>query len=139
MPGGDPALSRYEEQRCFVCGPNNAIGLNLRFRLEEGMARTEFVPQPNHQGYDGVVHGGILAALLDDAMANCLWLRGIAVVTAKMTLRYRTPVQVGSRLLVYGRLVHEREKSATAEGWLTTPEGTRLVEATGTFFKLAQP
>jgi acyl-coenzyme A thioesterase PaaI-like protein len=41
------------------------------------MTYTEFIPQADHQGYDGVVHGGILAALLDDAMANCLWLRGV--------------------------------------------------------------
>jgi acyl-coenzyme A thioesterase PaaI-like protein len=94
------------------------------------------VPQPEHQGYDGIVHGGILAAVLDDAMANCLWLRGIPVMTAKMALRYREPVQVGSHLLVYGRVVQERAKIATTEGWITTPADTRLVEATGTFFKL---
>jgi uncharacterized protein (TIGR00369 family) len=101
------------------------------------MTYTEFVPQSDHQGYDGVVHGGILAALLDDAMANCLWLRGVAAVTAKMVLRYREPVQVGTRLFVYGRLLQEREKVATAEGWITTATGTRLVEAAGTFFKLS--
>ncbi len=83
-----------------------------------------------------MVHGGILAALLDDAMANCLWLRGIPVVTAKMALRYREPVPVGVRLLVYGRLVRERGRVAVAEGWVTTLEGSRLVEATGTFFKV---
>jgi uncharacterized protein (TIGR00369 family) len=129
-------LSRYQEHRCFVCGKNNTIGLHLTFWLEEGMVRSEFTPQPDHQGYDGIVHGGILAALLDDAMANCLWLRGIPVVTAKMALRYRQPVRVGLRLLVYSRLVQEREKIAVAEGWLTTTTGTRVVEATGTFFKL---
>lgn len=100
------------------------------------MATAEFVPQPRHQGYDGVVHGGILAALVDDAMANCLWLRGIPVVTAKMALRYRQPVLVGTRLRAYGRVLHERGRVAVAEGWITTPEGTRVVEATGTFFKL---
>jgi uncharacterized protein (TIGR00369 family) len=119
-----------------VCGKNNAIGLHLRFQLDGDITHTEFVPQPDHQGYDGVVHGGILAAVLDDAMANCLWLRGIAAVTAKMALRYREPVRVGARLLVYGRLVQEREKTAIAEGWVTTSEGARIVEATGTFFKL---
>jgi acyl-coenzyme A thioesterase PaaI-like protein len=94
------------------------------------------VPQPNHQGYDGIVHGGILASVLDDAMANCLWLQGIVAVTAKMSLRYREPVPVGSRLLVYGRLLQEREKTATAKGWMTNPAGDTLVEAAGTFFKL---
>jgi len=72
-------------------------------------------------------------------MANCLWLRGVAAVTAKMSIRYREPVQVGSRRLVYGRLLHEREKTATAEGWITTAAGKTLVEATGTFFKLPAP
>jgi uncharacterized protein (TIGR00369 family) len=133
---GELTLSRYQEQRCFVCGKNNGIGLHLTFRLEEDVTYSEFVPQPDHQGYDGIVHGGILAALLDDAMANCLWLRGVSAVTAKMALRYREPVQVGTRLFIYGRLLHEREKMATAEGWITTPTGTRLVEASGTFFKL---
>jgi acyl-coenzyme A thioesterase PaaI-like protein len=69
-------------------------------------------------------------------MANCLWLRGTPAVTAKMALRYREPVQVGTPLLVYGRVVQERHNVATTEGWITTATGTRLVEATGTFFKL---
>jgi uncharacterized protein (TIGR00369 family) len=136
---GEPILSRYQEHRCFVCGYNNAIGLHLTFQLADGVVRAEFIPQPDHQGYDGIVHGGILAAVLDDAMANCLGLRGISVMTAKMALRYREPVQVGSHLLVYSRLVHERKKIATTEGWITTITGTRLVEATGTFFKLPSP
>ena len=130
------ALNRYREHRCFVCGSNNTIGLHLQFQLEGNTTHTEFVPQPDHQGYDGVVHGGILAAVMDDAMANCLWLRGVAAVTAKMSLRYRESVHVGTRLQVYGRVVQEREKVAVAEGWMTTPAGKKLVEATGTFFKL---
>ncbi len=133
---GDTPLKHYREHRRFVCGKHNAIGLHLTFQIEGDLAHTEFVPQPDHQGYDGVVHGGILASVLDDAMANCLWLRGVAAVTAKMSLRYREPVPIGSRLLVYGRLMQEREKTATAEGWITTPAGAKLVEATGTFFKL---
>lgn len=85
-----------------------------------------------------MVHGGILASVLDDAMANCLWMRGITAVTAKMSLRFREPVAVGSRLWVYGRIVQERDKTATAEGWLTNAAGTTLVEASGTFFKLPE-
>jgi uncharacterized protein (TIGR00369 family) len=131
------SLNRYQEHRCFVCGKHNPIGLHLEFDFKDNLTRTEFVPQPDHQGYDGVVHGGILASVLDDAMANCLWMRGITAVTAKMSLRYREPVAVGSRLWVYGRIVQERDKTATAEGWLTNAAGTTLVEASGTFFKLS--
>lgn len=72
-------------------------------------------------------------------MAHSLWQRGIAAVTAKMSLRYREPVPVGERLLIYGRTTEERRKHATTEGWLTTATGTKLVEATATFFKLPSP
>lgn len=85
-----------------------------------------------------MVHGGILASLMDEVMAHSLWQRGIPAVTAKMQLRYRDPVPVGERLIIYGRLLQERGKTAQAEGWLTAADGTRLVEATGTFFKLPQ-
>jgi uncharacterized protein (TIGR00369 family) len=94
------------------------------------------VPQSVHQGYDGIVHGGILATLMDEAMVYCLWSQGIPVVTAKMSLRYREPVEIGERLLIYGRLIQVREKVAFAEGWIKTANGTCLVEASGTFFKL---
>ena len=69
-------------------------------------------------------------------MAHCLWQRGVAAVTAKMSLRYRQPVVVGERLLIYGRTTEARRQHATTEGWLTTVAGTKLVEATATFFKL---
>lgn len=134
------ALGLYEEDHCFVCGTQNPIGLHLTFQFDSttGITRAAFVPGRNHQGYDGVVHGGILASILDDAMANCLWLRGIPAVTAKMELRYREPVPVGEHLLIHGRLVKERTKLAHAESWIATATGVRLVEATGTFVKLPQ-
>lgn len=83
-----------------------------------------------------MVHGGILATLMDEIMAHSLWQRGIPVVTAKMSLRYREPVPVGEQLYIYGRTTEERRKLATTEGWLTTAAGDKLVEATATFFKL---
>jgi acyl-coenzyme A thioesterase PaaI-like protein len=131
-------LSRDKTDHCFVCGKHNPNGLQLTFKLDAatGLIQSEFVPQRRHQGYDGMVHGGILASLMDEVMAHSLWQRGIPAVTAKMQLRYRDPVPVGERLIIYGRLLQERGKTAQTEGWLTAADGTRLVEATGTFFKL---
>lgn len=101
--------------------------------------QSEFTPSARYQGYGGVVHGGILATLMDEIMAHSLWQRGIAAVTAKMSLRYREPVPVGQRLLMYGCMTAERRQHAMTEGWLTTATGTKLVEATATFFKLPPP
>ncbi len=133
-------MNRYETDHCFVCGPQNANGLQLTFQLDAdtGITRSEFVPDLTYQGYKGVVHGGILASLMDEVMAHSLWQRDIPAVTAKLSLRYRNPVPVGEQLLIYGRLLQERNKTAQTEGWLTLADGTRLVEATGTFFKLPQ-
>ena len=74
---------------CFVCGPDNPIGLHLVFRLEDDACVSEFTPGPNHVGYPGVVHGGMIYSALDDVMANWLYLRGARAYTAKM----RDPLQ----------------------------------------------
>src|SRR5437773_12543515 len=70
--------------RCFVCGQDNPIGLKLKFsRVGEGVW-AEFTPSDLHAGYEGLVHGGILAALIDDAMANVWAANGREAVTAKI-------------------------------------------------------
>ncbi|WP_179131148.1 PaaI family thioesterase [Candidatus Entotheonella palauensis] len=120
-----PALLRrkkiligYDTDHCFACGKHNPDGLGLEFCFdrETGIVHSEFTPPMRYQGYGGVVHGGILATLMDEVMAHSLWQRGIAAVTAKMSLRYREPVPVGERLLLYGRTIEERRKHATTEG-----------------------
>lgn len=131
-------LLGYETEHCFACGEHNPDGLRLKFQVdaETGLVQSEFTPPARYQGYGGVVHGGILATLMDEIMAHSLWQRGIPVVTAKMSLRYREPVPVGEPLHIYGRTIEERRKLASTEGWLTTAAGIKLVEATATFFKL---
>ncbi len=136
-PQKEHPLIGYKTDHCFACGKHNPDGLGLEFHIDTdtGIVQSEYTPPTRYQGYGGVVHGGILATLLDEIMAHSLWQRGIAAVTAKMALRYREPVPIGERLLIYGRTTEERGKLATTEGWLTTATGTKLVEATATFFK----
>ena len=67
---------------CMACGAANPIGLGLVFAEEGDAVRAEFTPLAWHQGYDGLVHGGIIAMLLDEAMAQALLARGMAGVTA---------------------------------------------------------
>ena len=51
---------------CFVCGIENPIGLKLSFYTDdEGRCITRFQPRPEHQGYPGQLHGGIISTLLD--------------------------------------------------------------------------
>ncbi len=85
---------------CFVCGPDNPIGLKLAFQPEGDGVRADFVPSELHVGYDGVVHGGIISALVDDALANIWATRGREAVTAKIEVRFRQKVRPGDRLTI---------------------------------------
>ncbi len=122
---------------CFACGQDNPIGLRLRFTAEGDGVRAEFTPGPQYQGYEGVLHGGIVTAALDDAMANLFHLRGRESITARLEIRFRREAPVGQRLVVTARLTGERRRLFTAEAVLTLPDGTRLAEAKGTFVREA--
>jgi len=124
-----------EGRGCFACGQDNPIGLRLRFTTEGDAVRAEFTPGVQYQGYDGVLHGGIVAAALDDAMANLFHLRGRETLTARLEIRFRREAPVGQRLVVTARLTGERRKLFTAEAALTLPDGTPLAEAKGMFIR----
>lgn len=120
---------------CFVCGPDNPIGLNVSFRIEGDVCCAEFTPGTDHQGYDGVIHGGILYSLLDDVMANFLFLNGIRAYTAKCEIRYKNPVFVGTPLQLEGRQVGRRGNFVNLEGKITRSEDDVVVaKAESAFF-----
>lgn len=88
---------------CFVCGRDNPIGLRLVFQRTGEGVRAEFVPSELHVGYDGLVHGGIISALVDDALANAFATRSQEALTAKLEVRFRRPVRPGDHLVIEAR------------------------------------
>ena len=106
----------------------------MSFRLEDDVCRAEFIPETHHQGYDGVTHGGIIYSLLDDVMANCLFLRGVRAYTAKCAIRYRDPVPVGTPLRLEGRELRRKGRFVVLEGRVLRAEsGDIAAEAESTF------
>jgi acyl-coenzyme A thioesterase PaaI-like protein len=129
---------RNDGNRCFVCGPDNASGLQVEFRIEAGKCLAEYTPPAKYCGYDGVTHGGILFSLLDDVMANWLYLQGERAYTAKCELRFREPAPTGEKLLLEGELVKRKGRSAILSGQATLAGSGKLVaEATATFMVIA--
>lgn len=119
------------DRRCFVCGPENPTGLQAAFEAGEGSARGTFTPRHEHQGYSGVSHGGILAALLDEAMVYAAASLGAWVATAEMTIRYCRPAPTAAPIAVQARVVRQRRRLFECEAELRAEDGTLLASASG--------
>ena len=117
--------------RCFVCGPNNPIGLKVKFRLEsdgdEQVCRAEFTPAEEHSGYDSMTHGGIIYSLLDDVMANYHYLQGQVVVTARMEIRYGASLPIGDQVVLEAREVQAKGRLRMMQASAHVAEGGQLV------------
>ncbi len=82
--------------RCVVCSPAHPTGLGQTYALQpDGSVESTFAGSEVFEGYSGLLHGGVTAALLDGAMTNCLFAHGVEALTAELTVRYRDSVAAG--------------------------------------------
>jgi acyl-coenzyme A thioesterase PaaI-like protein len=123
---------------CFVCGVDNPIGLHLEFWMDDDQVWTEFTPGPQHQGWPGVLHGGIMATLMDETMGRAAFLKKLWMVTSKMELTYRKPVPLGQTLKISARIVELRGSRMIAAGQLMLADGTVAVEASGLYLRIPE-
>ncbi|OGW39175.1 MAG: hypothetical protein A2010_12305 [Nitrospirae bacterium GWD2_57_9] len=126
-----------DNQRCYVCGKKNPHGLAVDFVIssETRSIRATFIPSDRHQGYEGIVHGGILSSLLDEAMAKLAFTLGIPAVTAEMTVKFKTPASPGDELTLSGRLIHETHRLIQAEAKIERGPVT-IAEAKGKLLRM---
>jgi uncharacterized protein (TIGR00369 family) len=86
---------------CIACSTGRPHGLGLEFHdVGDGHVRADFACPASFEGYPGLLHGGIIATVLDAAMTNCLFALGHRAVTAELSIRYRAPVQLGRTAVV---------------------------------------
>jgi acyl-coenzyme A thioesterase PaaI-like protein len=129
---------RSDANRCFVCGKSNPIGLQLQFRLEDDVCRSEYTPAQDHCGYDGVTHGGLIFSALDDVMANWIFLKGIRAYTAKCDIRYKGELPTGTPVRLEGRCIRERGRLVVMQGTMTRVDNDRVIaECEASFMKIA--
>jgi uncharacterized protein (TIGR00369 family) len=112
---------------CFACGRDNPVGLKLEFVRTPGESRCEFTIGEQFEGWSGIIHGGILCTILDEAMAHAYFpqRRGI---TTKAEFRFRQPGRVGVPMVAAGRLVKMTRKLLTAEAAITLKDGSVVAE-----------
>ena len=112
---GDRAAADAEGEtvHCFACSEVNPVSLGMRLWMDDDVCRGTFTPRPEHCGWTGVTHGGLLFTALDEVMANWLWLQQLRGFTARAEMRFREQVATGTPLLLEARVVERRRRLIT--------------------------
>jgi acyl-coenzyme A thioesterase PaaI-like protein len=142
-PGGaaetpEPIDPRLRAHYCFGCGEHNPIGLSLHFERDAEGVVAPYQPRREDQGFPGLVHGGLISLLLDEAMGWAMYADEAFAVTARMETRFRRPVPLDRALLVRSRILSSRGRRLEVEAKLCdAPTGDLLAEASGLFVRMS--
>ena len=118
---------------CFACGRLNPHGLHLDFDVSHDRAQARFTGGPEHSGFEGTVHGGVVTALIDETMGWAIFHEGVWGVTGRITVSFRHPVPVGEELLVTGEITKRTHRAIETRGDITDRAGTVLADAEALF------
>ncbi len=133
------AVGAAEHGSCFLCGSSNPMGIKLAFEAEsEGSVVTRVCFSELYAGYPGVLHGGLVSALLDAAMTNALFSKGVVAVTAELTVRFLAPVSPSRHALVRGSVVNREHHRLYAVSAELEQDGKCRARATAKFLPRAR-
>jgi uncharacterized protein (TIGR00369 family) len=128
-------LKLEDDHYCFACGMQNPDGLRINWITLEKKATAKFTPDRKYQGWKGILHGGIIATLLDEAMTRLAYLACGAALTAEMTIRFVAPAEIGEPLDIQGEITNERRKIVEMKASIHSA-GKLIAHATGKAVKL---
>ncbi len=126
---------------CLICGEKaeNPHTCNLRFKVTEEGVETVFEPKAVHQGYEKVIHGGMLCALLDETLGWAVAVeRKRYFMTGELTVRFIRPLTVGTRVTVQGRCRENKSRYSVAEGEILDSKGRVYARGKGKFFLMSE-
>jgi acyl-coenzyme A thioesterase PaaI-like protein len=114
------ANKQPNSRMCFICGMENPVGLHLHiYETEPGMVETTYVAPEHFQGYPGVLHGGIVGAIIDEISGRALMgsdpMNPRFMFTARLEVKYRKNVPISKPLKIIGKA--GKSKSRSAEAW----------------------
>jgi acyl-coenzyme A thioesterase PaaI-like protein len=123
---------------CLACGRDNPQGLKLDLEVDQqsGVVSCIFTPRQEHIGFEGIIHGGALATVLDEAMVwAATWAAKRFCVCAEMTIRFRESSMVGQPLQVEARAISVRSRLISTEAAVSDGRGV-LAVAVGKYVPL---
>jgi acyl-coenzyme A thioesterase PaaI-like protein len=123
-----------DDGHCFACGSASTIGLRMRFEDagDQGVSSLVTLAQP-YQGWRGIAHGGIVAMMLDEAMAHAAGARGLLGMTAELKMRFRKAVPIGVPLVVRGSVLWRRRNVLGVGASVGLADGSELASGSGSF------
>ncbi len=128
-----PVTTIKDDGLCFGCGQENPIGLRLTFQWDGKTARADFTPAKQYQGWSNIIHGGIIAALLDEAMGHAALYSGISdFLTARLQVNFKRPAVAGEPLVITASVVKMEGRSVRLEAAVSLPDGTLVAEGRAT-------
>ena len=128
-------LEPQQDNPCFGCGAANARGMKLVFELdaERRVVTGRFRLDAEYQGSMGILHGGIIALLLDEAMGKLNRLHDARAVTAELDVQYLRPVRVAEEIVVEAIEISREGRNLMHRGEIRSAEGKILARGTGRF------
>ena len=136
--GWDPVALVRLDHECFGCGRENPIGLRLEFTADSDFVTASFIPGSAHQGFGGIVHGGIISAVLDEAMAWATAHAGFWAMSGDIRVRFRRPLSVAEPALVTERVSGVSGRIVTTVNSLVLASNqSPVATATATFVKVS--
>ncbi len=133
------AVPLLDDRHCFGCGERNPIGLKLQFTQNDEGVEAVFTPEKTHQGYQDLFHGGLMSLLLDEAMVNAAWLKGMPAVSAEFTVRLRHAVRVGEPLRIRGWIVGGQKRLVLTRGEARDSSGRVVAESEAKCLRIDPP
>lgn len=125
---------------CFVCGQENSRGLRIRFEQQDGGEMcANWLPSPEWEGFAGIVHGGVVSTVLDEAMSKAVAATRTEALTAELRVRFRHHVASGEIFVIRGWIVKRTRRLIETEASLTAPDGTEHAHAWARFLTLPKP
>jgi HAD superfamily hydrolase (TIGR01509 family) len=127
--------AEYTARLCFACSQDNPIGLKLKPVHDGEKVIAEFTAGKFHQGWNDVVHGGILYTLLDEVTAYAMLCHGIEFgVTAKSEIRFKQVARINESMQASAWVTKSTKRLVETKGVLTLKDNTVIADGDFLFY-----
>ncbi len=127
MAGKSVKNKLTDDQYCFACGTLNPIGLRMEVSFRDNKAFSRLALKREFQGWSDIVHGGVMATILDEIMAHAVLHYVGQAVTTSLEVTYRAPLHVGEEFEAMGYVAEQKSRAAVAKAEIRIPGNNKLI------------